>query len=66
MEDNLILHLLLWEAGVDFIDVPKIHAENPSEVHHSRYFMKVKLRITLSLKETFSYSIVQSKTLDEL
>ena len=55
MEHNLIPPFIMREAGMVVNDTPKIHAESPTEEHHSIFFKDENLRIPLALHGVFLY-----------
>ena len=55
MDNNLILPLIIREAGLVVNGTPKINSMDPSVEHHSLYFPNFNIHITLFLNDVFSY-----------
>ena len=52
--NNLIPPFIMREAGLKFIEIPKIHVKERTVEDHSIYFLDESLRIPLSLNDIFS------------
>ena len=65
MNHNLISPLILIETGLQVDEMPKLHATEPTQEHHSIYDFETKLRIHLKLKGKYSYFPLRKLTHDE-
>ena len=66
MDDNLDPHFILWEAGLQVNDTPKIQVKEPTIDDHSIYLAASEVRITLSLNGIFSWFPCRKLTRFEL
>ena len=62
---NLISPFILREAGLQVYEMPKLHATESTQEHHSIYDAETKLCIHLKLKGILSYFPCRKLTHDE-
>ena len=66
IEHNLLLSLILNEAGIKCNDTPKIHVEDTGVGDHALYFVDIKFFTMLQLWEILSNFHSRITTPDEI